>query len=143
MDKAIFYPSAALGILFIVIYLYRCHKAGVEFSQSVMVSTALQSSGIVCGALLIAGCIHDEARKLLSEIDLYIFISGLVVLAGAVKAIYKDVFVSTKVSSDSASNKQLNSDLDFPQFSGHASITPQEEITDAEDDHGEENPAVQ
>lgn len=110
MDKAIFYPSAALGILFIVIYLYRCHKAGVEFSQSVMVSTALQSSGIVCGALLIAGCVHDEARELLSEIDLYIFISGLVVLAGAVKAIHKDVFVSTKVSSDTASNKQLNSD---------------------------------
>lgn len=111
MDKAIFYPSAALGILFILIYLYRCHKAGVEFSQSVMVSTALQSSGIVCGVLLIAGCVHDEARKLLSEIDLYIFISGLVVLAGALKAIYKDVFVSTKIKdSESASNKLLESD---------------------------------
>ena len=33
--------------------------------------------------------------------------------------------------------------LDFPQFSGHASITPQEEKYDAGDDHGEENSAVQ
>ena len=40
-------------------------------------------------------------------------------------------------------NKTLKFVLDFPQFSGHASITPQEEQTDAENDHGEENPAVQ
>ena len=38
---------------------------------------------------------------------------------------------------------QINSDMDFPQFSGHASITPQEEKYDAGDDHGEENSAVQ
>jgi hypothetical protein len=39
-------------------------------------------------------------------------------------------------------NKALHRTMDFPQFSGHASITPQEEQTDAENDHGEENPAV-
>jgi hypothetical protein len=40
-------------------------------------------------------------------------------------------------------NKRMLSDLDFPRFSGHASITPQEEQSDAGDDHGEENSAVQ
>jgi len=40
-------------------------------------------------------------------------------------------------------NKASHGDLDFPQFSGHASITPQEEKYDAGDDHGEENSAVQ
>jgi len=42
-----------------------------------------------------------------------------------------------------AHNKAIKFVLDFPHFSGHASIAPHEEITDAEDDHGEENPAVQ
>jgi len=30
--------------------------------------------------------------------------------------------------------------VDFPHFSRHASITPQQEKSDAEDDHGEEDP---
>ncbi|MGC3875395.1 hypothetical protein ACPF7Z_19320 [Halomonas sp. GXIMD04776] len=33
--------------------------------------------------------------------------------------------------------------VDFPRSSRHASITPQQENTDAGDDHGEENSAVQ
>jgi hypothetical protein len=40
-------------------------------------------------------------------------------------------------------NKALHLTVDFPRFSGHASITPQEEQSDAGDDHGEENSAVQ
>ncbi len=40
-------------------------------------------------------------------------------------------------------NQCVNGTVDFPQCSGHASITPQQEKTDAGDDHGEENPAVQ
>lgn len=40
-------------------------------------------------------------------------------------------------------NKSIQPTVDFPQFSGHASITPQWEKTDAGNDHGEENPAVQ
>lgn len=40
------------------------------------------------------------------------------------------------------SNQVFQFVLDFPQFSGHASITQQEEQTDAGNDIGEENPAV-
>lgn len=40
-------------------------------------------------------------------------------------------------------NNSFKPNLDFPQFSGHASITLQEEKYDAGDDHGEENSAVQ
>jgi hypothetical protein len=107
MDKAIFIPSAILGLIFIIIYWYRCNQAGKEFNQAVMVNAVLQSSGIVCGLLLVAGTLNDEARKLLNEIDLYIFISGLVVLAASVKGVHKDIFVSTKVKGESqkTSNK--------------------------------------
>lgn len=104
MDKAIFIPSAIIGTILIVVYLYRCRKENKEFNQAVMVNAVLQSSGIVCGLLLVAGTVNDEARKLLNEIDLYIFISGLVVLATAIKGIHKDIFVSTKVRSKKISS---------------------------------------
>ena len=40
-------------------------------------------------------------------------------------------------------NKCVHGMLDFPHFSRHASITPQQEKNDAEDDYGEEDPTVQ
>lgn len=100
MDKVIFIPSAILGVLFIVIYWYRCSRARKEFNQAIMVNAVLQSSGIVCGLLLVVGTLSDEARKLLNEIDLYIFISGLVVLAASVKGLHTDVFASTRSTHD-------------------------------------------
>ncbi|MGK0524782.1 MAG: hypothetical protein ACI92N_002426 [Pseudomonadales bacterium] len=42
----------------------------------------------------------------------------------------------------SAPNNRKHSELDFPHFSRHASITPQQEKNDAEDDYGEEDPTV-
>jgi hypothetical protein len=107
MDKAVFIPSAFLGLIFIVIYWYRCTQARKEFNQAIMVNAVLQASGIVCGLLLVAGTINEEARKMLNEIDLYIFISGLVVVAASVKGIHKDIFMSTskKRESTKPSNK--------------------------------------
>jgi hypothetical protein len=100
MDKVIFIPSAILGLIFILIYWYRCNQSKKEFNQVVMVNTVLQSSGIVCGLLLVAGTLNDNASKLLHEIDLYIFISGLVVVAASIKGIHKDIFVSTSVKNE-------------------------------------------
>jgi hypothetical protein len=40
------------------------------------------------------------------------------------------------------SNNAIKYVLVFPKFSGHASITPQKEQSDAGDDHGEENSPV-
>ncbi|MGK0524266.1 MAG: hypothetical protein ACI92N_001905 [Pseudomonadales bacterium] len=39
-------------------------------------------------------------------------------------------------------NKASQKTMDFPHFSRHASITPQQEKNDAEDDYGEEDPTV-
>jgi len=106
MDKVVFIPSALLGLILILIYLYRSSKAGKEFNQAVMVNAVLQSSGIVCGLLLVAGTLNDDARKLLNEIDLYIFISGLVVVTASAKGIHKDIFVSTKIKDDQTSTPE-------------------------------------
>ncbi|CAK3135496.1 Threonyl-tRNA synthetase [Vibrio crassostreae] len=97
MDKAIYIPSAILGAILILIYTYRCHRAKREFSQAVMVNAILQSSGIICGFLLILGTFNDDAKKLLNEIDLYILIAGFAVTAASVKGIYKDIFLSTVI----------------------------------------------
>ncbi|MCE7535619.1 hypothetical protein [Aliivibrio fischeri] len=97
MDKAIYIPSAILGVIFILIYAYRCHVTKREFNQAVMVNAFLQSSGIVCGLLLVLGTFNDEAKKLLNEIDLYILIAGFAVTAASIKGIHKDIFLSTVV----------------------------------------------
>lgn len=39
-------------------------------------------------------------------------------------------------------NEYLKFAMDFPHFSGHASITPHEEKNDAKDDHREEDSAL-
>jgi len=110
MDKVIFIPSAILGLILICIYWFRCVQIKKEFNQAIMVSTVLQSSGVVCGFLLVAGTLSEDARKLLNEIDLYIFISGLVVVATSVKGIHKDIFVSTQKESSKTSNKSIQRD---------------------------------
>ncbi|ELP2673660.1 threonyl-tRNA synthetase [Vibrio parahaemolyticus] len=89
--------GAIFGAFLILIYTYRCHRAKREFNQAVMVNAILQSSGIICGVLLILGTFNDEAKKLLNEIDLYILIAGFAVTAASVKGIYKDIFLSTVI----------------------------------------------
>ncbi|WP_216825106.1 hypothetical protein [Agarilytica rhodophyticola] len=110
MDKAIFIPSAIIGVILISIYAYRCHAAKKEFNQAVMVNAILQSSGVVCGALLVAGTINEDARELLKEIDLYIFIAGMVIVAASLKGIYSDIFLSTKANGSKLPNNASSTD---------------------------------
>jgi hypothetical protein len=110
MDKAIYIPSAIIGLILIIIYALRSHSSGKEFNQAIMVNAILQASGLVCGVLLVAGTMNEEAKKLISEIDLYIFIAGMVILAASVKGIYTDIFLSTKGSRKQSSNKPIKQD---------------------------------
>lgn len=102
MDNVILIPSTTLGLIFIGVYWFRCRLAKKEFNHGIMVNTVLQSSGIVCGLLLMIGVFNEDARKLLKEIDLYIFIAGLVILAASIKGIYSDIFLSTKKGENSS-----------------------------------------
>ncbi|QOW05753.1 hypothetical protein [Vibrio parahaemolyticus] len=92
MDKVVFIPSAILGLIFISIYAYKCHVAKKKFSHQVMVNAVLQASGIVCGALLILSTFFEQLDQYLTNIDLYIFISGLAVLAVSVQSTFNDIF---------------------------------------------------
>lgn len=95
MDKMILIPSALLGLVLIAVYSWRCWKTRIEFSLAVMINTVFQASGIVCGLFLIAGVFWPEAKKVISGIDIYIFVSGLAVFAVSAQGFYRDAIRST------------------------------------------------
>jgi hypothetical protein len=104
VDKIILIPSAALGLLLVILYTWRCVKSGSEFNLAVMINTIFQASGIVCGMFLIAGIFWPEAKELISGIDIYVFVSGLAVLAVSIQGFHRDAIRST--SADDSKNVQ-------------------------------------
>lgn len=96
MDKVVLVPSLALGLIFICIYIFRCWKNGAEFNVGVMISATFQASGVVCGLFLIVGIFSEDLRALMTGIDIYIFVSGLAVLAVSLQAFHKDAIKGTK-----------------------------------------------
>ncbi len=96
MDKVVFIPSATLGVLFIGLYLFRCHRAQKSPNLSVMVSSILQASGLVCGFFLIASTISEKVKQVLTGIDIYIFIAGIAVIFVSAQWFYRDIVKSTK-----------------------------------------------
>lgn len=92
MDKAIFIPSAILGLLLVAVYSYNCMRDKKKFEHQVMVNTVLQASGIVCGVLLILSTFFTGLKQYLTNIDIYILISGLAVLVVSVQSVYSELF---------------------------------------------------
>lgn len=95
MDKVVLLPSLALGLVFICIYMFRCWKNNAEFNIGIMINATFQASGAVCGLFLIIGIFSEDLRKLMTGIDIYIFISGLAVLAVSMQAFHKDAIKGT------------------------------------------------
>lgn len=105
MDKFIFIPSAILGLIFVGIYAYNCHANKTKFNHQVMVNSILQASGIVCGSLLILSTFFAELKKYLTNIDIYILISGLAVLVVSVQSAYNDLNFKKFEDNSKKSNK--------------------------------------
>ncbi len=96
MDKLVFLPSAFLGVVFILVYLYRCHRIKKQFSLSVMISAVLRASGLVCGLFLITSTMSQKVKEILEGIDIYIFIAGIAVIFVSSQGLYRDIIKSTK-----------------------------------------------
>lgn len=92
MDSVVLLPSVVLGIVVLLFYVVRCHRNKESLNLGVIVNTFLLSSGIVCGLLLMVGCIYEPAKAYLKGIDIYIFIGGIAVFVVSVQGLYKDVF---------------------------------------------------
>jgi len=94
LDKALFVSVVILGITIILIHLFDCLKHDKPFNHSVLVNTMLLSAGIMSGFCLMVGTIVDEFKSLLEDSELYIFISGLTILAVSLNQLHKDTLAS-------------------------------------------------
>ena len=92
MDSIVLLPSVVLGIIFLLFYALRCRRNRETLNVGVIVNTFLLSSGIICGLLLMVGCVYEPAKALLKGIDIYIFIGGIAVFVVSAQGIHKDVF---------------------------------------------------
>jgi len=96
MDKTILIPSVIIAITMIAIYLIRCWLSETEANNAVLVSSVLNSSGIVCGIALALSPFFPSIKELIGGIDIYIVIGGFAVLFVSCQAIHKDVIKSTR-----------------------------------------------
>ena len=99
VDKAVLIPSVILSVAIILLYLFRCWRSGVEASHSVVVSSLLNSSGIICGLGLAASPFFPAVKAMIVGIEIYIVIGGFAVLFVSSQGIHKDVIKSTRVKS--------------------------------------------
>lgn len=109
MDKAILIPSVVIAAVLIGVYLYRCWRSSIEANNAVLISSVLNSSGIVCGLALAASPFFPSVKELIGGIDIYIVIGGVAVLFVSGQAIHKDVIKSTR---DTTVNKSMQSTAD-------------------------------
>ena len=107
MDKAILVPSVVIAGILIAIYLFRCWRTGKEANNAVLISSLLNSSGIVCGLALAASPFFPSVKVLIGGIDIYIVIGGVAVLFVSGQAIHKDVIKSTR-------NTTINKSIQTP-----------------------------
>ena len=91
-DQIIYLPTAALGLILILIYVIKCWKKDKIFNVSTTINIVLQAAGVVAGVLLIVSTFYEELRSKLAGIDLYVLISGIAVFAVSFQGIHRDVF---------------------------------------------------
>jgi len=108
VDKIVLIPSATLGLILIALYCWRCWKSKKKFKHSVMINTIFQSSGIVCGVFLVISIYIPDIKRLIADLDLYILISGLAVLAVSLQGFYRDAIKSTHIHRHSVGSAQDN-----------------------------------
>jgi len=87
VDRTVFIPTAALGIVLVLIYCARCWKAGVAFNVGTLISLVLHSAGIVAGCIITLSTVYEPLRDAVSELNVYILISGLAVVAVSAQAV--------------------------------------------------------
>lgn len=92
MDPIVLYPSAGLGFVLIVVYLFRCFRKKHSPSLPVIIGAVLSASVIVCGVLLIAGGLDKRVMDRVKDVNLYIVVAGLALCYVSITSIYKEIF---------------------------------------------------
>lgn len=91
MDEIIYIPSIALWIFIAAIYMYRCKTHSCKVDVSVLVGSVFSASGVVGGGTLMINTIYDIGITM-SNMKIYIFISGLSVLCVSAQTMYSEIW---------------------------------------------------
>jgi len=91
MDESIYIPTLIIACIFLCIYAVSCKKNDRTFNVSVLVNTVLCSSGVSGGGFLVLSTFMPSLKDKLSNLNLYIFIAGIVVLVVSLQSIYHEV----------------------------------------------------
>lgn len=105
MDKALFIPSAAVSLVFILIYALLCFRNKTEFDQKTITNLILQAFQIVCGFVLVASTFIADLKDLVSDLNLYILIAGAVLLVNSGQSAISDLRKTKSVSKKSLQSR--------------------------------------
>lgn len=95
MDRLVYLATVTLGVAFLLLYGLRCWRRNEAVDIGALVNIILEAGGVVAGAFLILSTIVPELKRQLATVDIYIFISGLVVLAASLQRLKRDIWPST------------------------------------------------
>lgn len=90
MDRSLLIPSVLLGLVILVAHAVRCFRSRQPFRHELVVSSVLQASGVVVGALLAASVLWPDLKTHLNQTEIYVFIAGIAVFAVSARGIYAD-----------------------------------------------------
>jgi hypothetical protein len=91
MDDSIYIPTLVVSVIFLAVYIFQCRRNGKAFDVSVLVSAVLGASGVSGGGFLMLSTVIPSLKEKLSNLNLYIFIAGLVVLVVSFQSLYREV----------------------------------------------------
>jgi hypothetical protein len=93
MDKMISIITICVALTLVIGYSGICIYQKANFHYHVMIGIVLNSSGLIIGFLLVASTLFRQIKRYLVQIDLYLFIAGLAVLAVSIQGIYRALFI--------------------------------------------------
>lgn len=96
MNKALLIPSVIISTIFVLIYALLCFRNKTEFNQKIIINLILQAFQVVCGAVLMLSPVIPDLKDLLTDIDLYIFIAGAVLLMNSGQGVISDLKISVR-----------------------------------------------
>ncbi len=112
MDRLLTYPSIVLGLAFIYLYVRKCYKDEKKFHLPDMINIFLLGSGVFGGMILVVSSLVDSLRQYISDMNLYIAISGITVFAVSIQGLFHHGLIKSPYneSDDEDSSKEFVSE---------------------------------
>lgn len=91
MDNLVLFPTIGIASFLLIVHLAVCLKKKITPGLAPILNIVLLASGLVCGVMLMVGCVYEPVMKRISELKLYIFIAAVAVLYISISELWKTV----------------------------------------------------